>query len=272
MSALEAGPIPLQAARVHPTALVDPDTVLGAGVEIGPFAIVGPRVRIGEGSVIGPSVLIERDTEIGADCRIHKGAVLGSDPQDLKFGGEETKLRVGDRTTIREFATLNRGTSASGETRVGSDCLLMAYAHVAHDCVLGDHVILANSVNLGGHVEIGDWAIFGGGAGAHQFVRIGRHAFIGGMSKLTQDVPPFVRASGNPPRLFGLNAVGLERRGIPEQVRGQLKKAYRVLFLSRLNLSRALDSVEERVGEPLVPEVLELVRFIQSSERGIVNG
>jgi len=254
---------------VHATALVDPEAELGQGVTVGPWAIVGPRVRVGDGTDVGPRVLIERDTFVGEDCRISNGAVLGTDPQDLKYQGEHSVLEVGDRAAIREFATLNRGTAATGRTVVGSDCLVMAYAHVAHDCVLGNHVILANAVQMGGHVVMEDWVTVGGIAGIHQFVRVGAHAFIGGASKITQDVPPYCRAVGNPPSLLGLNTVGLERRGLAEEVRSALKLAYRILFQSKLNLTQATARVEAEV--PPIPEVLHLLAFIRASERGIVT-
>lgn len=253
--------------RVHSTALVDPEAELGEGVVVGPWAMVGPRVRIGDGTELGPRVTIERDTVIGEDCHVHNGAVLGTDPQDLKFQGERTLLEIGDRTVIREFATLNRGTSASGRTVVGSDCLLMAYSHVAHDCELGNHVVLANAVNMAGHVLIEDWVIVGGLTPIHQFVRIGAHAFVGGGSRVSQDVAPYCRAAGNPPRLFGLNSVGLERRGFTDDVRKALKRTYRILFQSSLGLTRALAKVDEEVDS--IPEVRHLLSFIRASERGI---
>jgi UDP-N-acetylglucosamine acyltransferase len=206
---------------------------------------------------------------LGEDCRLFNGAVLGTDPQDLKYQGEPTVLRVGDRTVIREFATLNRGTVASGRTVVGSDCLLMAYAHVAHDCELGNHVILSNSVNMAGHVLIEDWVIVGGITPIHQFVRIGAHAFVGGGSRVSQDVPPYCRAAGNPPSLFGLNSVGLERRGFSGEVRAALKKTYRILFQSKLNVAEALVRAQEEV--PAIPEVLQLLSFVRTSERGVTR-
>ena len=255
------------ATEVHPTAIVHREAVLGEGVVVGPWALIGPRVHVGDGTEIGPRVLVERDTRIGEDCRVANGAVLGSDPQDLKFKGEQTTLEVGDRTVVREFATLNRGTSASGRTMVGSDCLLMAYSHVAHDCEIGNHVVLANSVNMAGHVVIEDWAIVGGLTPIHQFVRIGAHAFIGGGSRIPQDIPPYCRAAGSPPRLYGLNSVGLERRGFSEEVRKALKQAYRILFQSNENLSRALDRVDEQVAG--LPQVRHLVEFVRGSERGV---
>jgi UDP-N-acetylglucosamine acyltransferase len=257
------------ATLVHPTALVHADAELGQGVTVGPWAIVGPGVRVGDGTEIGPRVLVERDTVVGEDCRISNGAVLGTDPQDLKYQGESTVLEVGDRTVIREFATLNRGTAASGRTLVGSDCLLMAYSHVAHDCELGNHVVLSNSVNMAGHVLIEDWVIIGGLTAIHQFVRIGAHAFVGGASRLPQDVPPYCRVAGNPSKLYGLNGVGLERRGLSPETRAALKKAYGILFRSKLNLSEAVTRAENEVSS--IPEVRHLLAFIKASERGITT-
>jgi UDP-N-acetylglucosamine acyltransferase len=260
---------PEEAPDVHPTAIVDASAELGAGVSVGPWAIVGPDVRVGARTVVGPRVLIEQRTTIGVDCRIFNGAVLGTDPQDLKFGDEETWLHVGDRTMIREFATLNRGTAAAGKTVVGDDCVLMAYTHVAHDCVLGNHVILSNAVNMAGHVEIDDWAIIGGVTPIHQFVRIGAHAFIGGGSRIPQDVPPFCRAAGNPPKLYGLNSVGLERRGFSGEVRRAIKQAYRTVFMKGLTVTKGVE--EARHGADGVEEVLHFLDFISASERGITT-
>jgi UDP-N-acetylglucosamine acyltransferase len=202
--------------------------------------VIGPNVRIGAGTRIDAHAVIERDTHLGSDCRVHSGAVLGGDPQDLKYGGEAALLVVGDRTVIRECATLNRGTAARGRTQIGADCLLMAYSHVAHDCFLGDHVILANSVNMGGHCDLGDWVIIGGMTPIHQFVKVGAHAFVGGSSAVRKDVPPFVKASGDPLRLFGLNSVGLQRRGFTDADRQALRRAYRLLFRSKQNLGEAI--------------------------------
>lgn len=252
---------------VHETAIVDPTAELGQGVTVGPWAIVGPRVAVGDGTEVGPRVLIERDTTLGEDCLLANGAVLGTDPQDLKFKGEDSTLEVGDRTVVREFATLNRGTAAAGKTVVGSDCLLMAYTHVAHDCELGNHVILSNAVNMAGHVVIEDWVIVGGLTPIHQFVRIGAHAFVGGGSRISQDVPPYCRVAGNPPKLYGLNSVGLDRRGFSEDVRMALKQAYRLLFKSSETLAKSLDRAAVEV--PGIPEVRHLLEFIRASERGI---
>jgi UDP-N-acetylglucosamine acyltransferase len=269
MSEATVGAPEREEARIHATAIVDPSAEIGRGVVVGPYSIVGPRVTVGAGTTIGSHVLIERDTVLGQDCQISQGAVLGTDPQDLKFKGEQTTLEVGDRTVIREYATLNRGTAATGRTVVGSDCMLMAYTHVAHDCELGNHVILSNAVNMAGHVAIEDWVIVGGLTPIHQFVRIGAHAFVGGASRITQDVPPYVRVAGTPARLYGLNSVGLDRRGFSDEVRGALKATYRILFQSSLNVSQGLARAEVEVA-PL-PEVLHLISFIRNSERGITT-
>ena len=254
-------------ANVHATALIDPSAELGAGVEIGPFTIIGPNVKVGAGTRIGSNVLVERDTTIGAECRISHGAVLGTDPQDLKYAGEHTLLVVGDRTVIREYATLNRGTAALGRTQVGSDCMLMSYAHVAHDCTLGDHVILSNAVNMAGHVTIQDWAIVGGMTPIHQFVRIGAHAFVGGQSRVAKDIPPYVKAAGIPIQLYGLNSVGLQRRGFSEEVRRELKRAYRLFFASSHNTTQALARAREELRE--LPEVELFLNFFETSQRGV---
>lgn len=254
---------------IHETAIVHPSAELDHGVVIEPHAIIGCGVRLGANTRVGPRVFIEKDTTIGSDCRLANGAVVGTDPQDLKYEGQQTFLHIGDRTVIREFATLNRGTVASGRTLIGSDCFLMAYSHIAHDCELGNHVIVSNATNMGGHVTIEDWAVISGLTGIHQFVRIGAHAFVGGASRISQDVPPFCRASGNPtPKLYGLNTVGMERRGFSPEVRRALKRAYRLLFQSELNLSQAIDRVEAD-PELLQPEVGYFLDFIRNSERGI---
>jgi UDP-N-acetylglucosamine acyltransferase len=246
---------------------VDAEAELGDGVRVGPYAIIGPNVRIGAETVIGPHAYIEKDTRVGRDCFVAKGAVLGTDPQDLKYEGEETLLTVGDGTTIREFATLNRGTRASGATVVGSGCLLMAYSHISHDSRVGDHVIIANAVNMGGHVVIEDWATIGGVTAIHQFVRVGAYAFIGGGSRVPKDVAPFTRAAGNPLKMYGLNSVGLERRGFSKEVRLELKRAYRLLFNSDLNMSQAV--AELRSQGPLIEEVERMLAFVETSERGV---
>ncbi len=261
---------PRAAGEIHPTAIVDPGARVADSARIGPWTILGPGVEIGERVRIGANVLVERDTSVDEDCVISHGAVLGTDPQDLKYGGEPTRLVVGARTVIREYCTLNRATSATGVTRVGADCLLMAYVHVAHDCVVGDRVILGNGVQLAGHCTVQDWVIIGGLSGVHQFCRIGAHAFIGGASKATQDVPPFLIADGNPCEPHGINVVGLRRRGFDKEAIDALRGAYRDIFKSReRNIGQALDGIEGQGG--LTPEVEYLVRFIRESERGIVT-
>jgi UDP-N-acetylglucosamine acyltransferase len=258
------------AAGIHPTALVDPDARVDPTASVGPGAILGPGVEVGKGAWIGPRVLIERDTSVGDGCRVHFGAVLGSDPQDLKYAGEPTRLEIGPRTVIREFCTLNRATTASGLTRIGSDCLLMAYAHVAHDCRVGDHVIIANALAMGGHCDIGDWVILGGLVGIHQFTKIGPHAFVGGCSRVVQDVPPFVMAVGNPCEPHGINVVGLRRRGFAPAEIEALRRAYRALFKSRTrNLRQALADLEGEAGAS--GPVADLLAFIRASERGIIT-
>lgn len=252
---------------IHPSAIIDDTAILGSDVTIGPFTIIGPNVVVGESTRVGANVLIERDTTVGAGCSIHHGAVLGSDPQDLKYQGERTTLLIGDRTVIREYATLNRGTKAAGETVVGADCLIMAYAHVAHDCEIGDRVVLANGVAMGGHVVIGDWAILGGLCAIHQFARIGTHAFVGGASRITKDVPPFVKAAGNPLSLYGLNTVGLRRRGFTDETRAELKRAYRLFVASSYNVAQALQQARTQLAD--LPEVQVFVRFFETSERGV---
>jgi UDP-N-acetylglucosamine acyltransferase len=252
---------------IHPTAIVHETAEVAADVSIGPYSIIGPGVTIGSGTHIGPHVLVERDVTVGSGCVFHKGAVLGTDPQDLKYEGEPTRLIIGDRTVIREYATLNRGTTALGHTSIGSDCLLMAYTHVAHDCQIGNRVILSNSVNMGGHVTIEDWVIVGGGTQIHQFARIGCHAFVGGASAVRKDVPPFVKASGSPMQLYGLNTVGLQRRGFSEEVRRELKRAYRLFFASSYNTSQALARAREELRS--LPEIEMFLAFFEESGRGV---
>lgn len=252
---------------IHPSALIHEAAELADDVSVGPWTIIGPGVVLGPGTVVGSNALIERDTVVGRDCRIHHGAVLGTDPQDLKFEGENTQLVVGDRTVIREYATLNRGTQASGRTVIGSDCMLMAYVHVAHDCHIGDHVILSNAVNMGGHVTIGERAIVGGLTPIHQFVRIGTHAFVGGATRVSKDVPPYVRAAGSPMELSGLNSVGLRRRGFSEEVRLELKRAYRLFFASEHNISQAIARARAELAP--FPEVETFIAFVEESERGV---
>lgn len=252
---------------IHPTAVIDPSAEIGADVVVGAYTVIGPNVRVGASTTIGPHVHVVRDTTIGEGCSIHHAAALGGDPQDLKFGGERTELVIGDRCTIREFATLNRGTSAHGKSEVGNDCLIMAYAHVAHDCIIGNNVVLANAVNMGGHVEIEDHVIVGGVTAIHQFVKIGRHAFVSGSSAVRKDVPPYVKAAGDPLRLFGLNSIGLQRKGFSDEIRLTIKRAYRMFFQSSLNIGQALERARSEL--PDSPELRHFLAFIEASERGV---
>ena len=206
-------------ARIHPTALVDASAQLGDEVDVGPWAIIGPQCTIGNGTQIAARATLERNVRIGERVQIGIGAILGGDPQDLKYRGEETWVDIGDDTSVREYATINRGTAHSITTSVGRHCFLMSYVHLAHDCHIGDHVIISNGTQLAGHVTVEDKATISGLCAVHQFSRIGRHSFIGGCSRVAQDVPPFVRAVGNPIKLFGLNSVGLRRTGFEAQAR-----------------------------------------------------
>jgi UDP-N-acetylglucosamine acyltransferase len=254
--------------RIHPTALVDASAEIGADVEIGPFAIVGENCRIGDGCVIAARATLERNVILGDGVKVGIGTVLGGDPQDLKFKGELTTVEIGDGTTIREYTTINRGTTQSYRTTVGKGCFIMSYVHLAHDCHVGDGVILVNSVQLAGHVTVGDKAIIAGQSAAHQFVKIGQYSFVGGCSRISQDVPPYIKAVGNPIKLYGLNSVGLQRNNFPEDVVRELKRAYRLFFRSELNVSQA----KERAAAELkpFPEVQELLRFVEESGRGVV--
>jgi UDP-N-acetylglucosamine acyltransferase len=253
---------------IHASAIIDPTAKIGSSVTIGPFAIVGPDCSIGDGCVIGARATLERHVRLADNVKIGIGSVLGGDPQDLKFKGEVTTVEIGSGTTIREYSTINRGTSQSFKTTVGENCFIMSYVHLAHDCHIGDGVILGNTVQLAGHVTIDDRAIISGVTAVHQFVKIGKYSFIGGCSRVPKDVAPFVKAVGNPIKLFGLNSVGLERNGFPEDVRRELKRAYRLFFKSELNLSQA----RERASAELhpYPEVQEFLHFFDASDRGLV--
>lgn len=255
---------------VHPLSQVHPEAVIGPGVEIGPFVFIDKNVEIGAGTTIAANATILEGTRIGEKCRIFPGAVLGAIPQDLKFKGEDSLVIIGNNTTIRECVTLNRGTAAKGETIVGNNCLLMAYSHVAHDCIIRDFVIMANATQLAGEVEIDDFAILGGGTLVHQFVKIGAHTMLQGGSKVSQDVPPYIVAGREPLVYSGVNSIGLRRRGYTnEQING-IQDIYRIIFQSRLNTTNAIERVMETL--PLSVERDNIIRFIQSSNRGIIKG
>ena len=234
--------------NIHPTAIISPDATLAEGVEVGPYSIIGPDCHIGKDTIIGPHVVIESHTDIGEGCRISQFASLGGAPQDLKYRGEATRVVIGNHNTIREYVTINRATTADiGITRIGNHNLLMTYCHVAHNCQLGNHIVMANAANLAGHIHVEDFAIIGGLSGVHQFTRIGAHCIIGGASAVTKDVPPFVMASGNFAKLFGLNMIGLKRRGFTEETLQALKKAYRIVFRSSMLLSAAIEKDRKSV-------------------------
>lgn len=253
--------------RIHPTALVDPAARLGQDVEIGPYAIVGPGVSLEDGCRIGPHATLERNVRLGAAVRVGQGSIVGGDPQDLKYRGEESWVEIGAGTVIREYSTINRGTAASGVTRIGARSYLMSYVHVAHDCRIGEGVILANCVQLAGHVTIHDRANLSGLVAVHQFVTIGALAFVGGCSRVTQDIPPYVTAVGNPVKLFGLNSIGLQRAGAAPDTIAALKRLYRFFFNSGLNFSQAVDRA--RMDLPALPEIQHFLEFVSRSERGV---
>jgi UDP-N-acetylglucosamine acyltransferase len=254
--------------EIHPSAVVHPKAEIGEDVKIGPFTLIGEHVKVGRSTEVAAQVVIEGWTEIGEDCRIFPFTTIGTIPQDLKFGGEESRIVIGHRNTIREYITINRGTVSGGSvTTIGNDNLLMAYAHIAHDCHIGSHVVLANAATLAGHITVQDYASVGGLVGIHQFVRVGRYAFVGGCSAVPQDIPPFVTASGNRVKLYGLNAIGLKRHGFSEKRLAQLKKAYQILFRSRLPIKDAIKKVRDELAES--PDANELAMFIETSERGV---
>jgi UDP-N-acetylglucosamine acyltransferase len=258
--------------RIHPSAVVSPRAEIGSGVEIGPFAIVGDDVRIGDRTRVGSHVVVEGPTTIGEDNRIFPFAAIGHPPQDLKYSGEPTELVVGDRNQIREYTTLHRGTvGGGGVTRVGSDNLLMLGVHIAHDCHVGDRCIMANHATLAGHVTVEDFATVGAFSAVHQFCRVGRHAFIGGASIVVKDALPFARCQGNHAVCYGENAVGLRRKGFSDDEVRRLHRAFRLLLAAKLNTTQALEAI--RADEPLLadPNVAYLVRFIETSERGVIK-
>jgi len=255
-------------AAIHPTAIISSKAHLGSRVEVGPFAIIGEGCELGDDCVIAPRATLERDVKLANGVKIGIGSVIGGAPQDLKYAGEPTSVEIGEGTVVREYSTINRGTSQSFKTTVGSNCLLMSYVHLAHDCHIGNGVIIANGVQLAGHVTVDDKATISGLSAVHQFVRIGRYSFIGGCSRVSKDIPPFLKAVGNPVKLYGLNSIGLQRNGFSENVVRELKRAYRLFFRSDLNLSQAMERAEAELER--FPEVTELLQFVDASERGVV--
>ncbi|MCR5757073.1 MAG: acyl-ACP--UDP-N-acetylglucosamine O-acyltransferase [Selenomonas sp.] len=254
-------------AQIHPTAIIEDGAKIAAGVKIGPYSVIGTNVEIGENTIVGPHVVITGWTKIGRECHIYQGASIGEEPQDLKFKGEKSYTSIGDRTVIREGATVHRATGEGEETRIGNDCLLMALTHVAHNCVVGNRVIMSNVASLAGHAVVEDRAVIGGMTGVHQFVKIGRNAMIGGMSRLVQDVVPFTIVAGQPAKVAGLNAVGMSRAGIEPAARRSIKQAYKVLYRSGLTLQQAVSVIEQEV--PACEEVDHILRFLRNADRGI---
>jgi UDP-N-acetylglucosamine acyltransferase len=257
---------------IHPTAIIDNSSDISPEAEIGPYCIVGPNVQIGAGTILDSHVTIHGWTSIGERCHFYSHGSIGTDPQDLKYKGEPTYLKIGSENVFREFITLNRGTQGGhGITVIGNANFLMAYSHVAHDCTVGDHVIMANAATLAGHVSIGDHATVGAFSAVHQFCRIGPHAFIGGFSVVTRDALPFVRSVGsrNEAKTYGINFIGLQRKGFSSQAIAELKQVYRILFRSKMNTGDALKKVKE--NQWTSAEVATLIEFIESSERGFIR-
>lgn len=254
----------------QPLAYVHPEAKIASNVVIEPFVNIEKNVEIGEGTWIGSNVTIMEGARIGKNCKIFPGAVISAIPQDLKFEGEKTLVKIGDHVTIREFVTINRGTKASGETVVGNNCLLMAYVHIAHDCRLGNNVILANACNLAGHIEIDDFAIVGGMSAVHQFVHIGKHTMISGGSMVTKDVPPFSKAGREPVSFVGVNSIGLRRRGFSNERINFIHEVYRMLYMKGRNVSQAVRVIEAEM--PINADRDEILNFIQLSQRGIMRG
>lgn len=252
----------------HPTSIIHPGAVIEEGVTIGPYSVIGEHVRIGKGSAIGSHCVIDGWTEIGANCKFFPFSSIGAAPQDLKYRDEETSLQIGKNNTFREFVTVHRGTAGGHKkTVIGEDCFFMAYVHIAHDCVIGNRTVLANAATLAGHVEIGSDAVIGGLTAIHQFCRIGDYVMLGGASAVAQDIPHFVTAAGNRTKLYGLNLIGLKRKGFTPERIDALKKAYKILFRSGMTLPDA----EKKILDSGLndPDVDKLVQFVKTSERGI---
>jgi len=260
--------------RIHPTAVIADGAEIDPTVEIGPYAVIGPHVRIGAGSKVGSHTVIEGHTTLGTDNRIGHFASIGGDPQDMKYGGEPTRLEIGNRNTIREFVTIHVGTAQDiGLTQIGDDNWIMAYVHIAHDCRIGNHTIFSSNAQIAGHVSVGDWAILGGMCGVHQFVRIGAHAMLGGASALVQDLPPFVIAAGDKAEPHGINVEGLRRRGFSADSIAALRSAYRLLYKAGLTLEDAKLQLRELAhqGGDGDTHVEALVTFIDTAKRGIIR-
>jgi UDP-N-acetylglucosamine acyltransferase len=254
---------------IHPHTYIDPRAKVANNVKIDPFSVIHSNVEIGEGTWIGSNVTIMEGTSIGKNCQIFPGAVIGAVPQDLKFEGEQTTVVIGDNNIIREFVTIHRGTKDKWETRLGNNCLIMAYCHIAHDCIIGNHVIMSNSIQMAGHVKVGDHAILGGTSAVHQFVHIGPYAFVAGGSLISKDVPPYVKAGRQPLSYAGVNSIGLKRRGFTTQQVNQILEIYRTIFNKGKNTTQALEFIEEEFD--VTDERDEIVSFIRESGRGIIK-
>lgn len=260
----------MQIIGVHKSSVVSEEAKIASDVVIGPFSVVERDVDIAEKTIIHSGALIASGARVGSNCSIFHGAVLATVPQDIKFGGEDSLLIVGDNCIIREFATLNRGTRhGGGVTRVGSNCMLMAYSHIAHDCQLGNNVIIANAVNMGGHVEINDFVSVGGMTVIHQFVKIGAYAFIGGKARISQDVPPYILTTGEEAKYYGPNAIGLRRRGFSSEQIETIKRTYNYIYRSKLNLKQAVSAIRSEME--VIDEVAVILDFIEKSERGLAG-
>ena len=255
------------ASKIHETAVIAPGARIGKDVEIGAFSVIGPNVEIGDRTIIAPHALVTGWTTIGEDCQIFSFSSVGEASQDMKSCGEKSYVRIGDRTKIRECVTIHRATGEGQETRIGNDCLLMATVHIAHNCLIGNRVIMSNAAMLAGHVVVEDNAVIGGMTGVHQFVKIGRNAMVGGMSRLVQDVVPYTIVNGQPAQVYGLNNVGITRAGISMDSRRALKKAYKLLYRSGLTLAKAITVIEQEVES--CEEVEHFLRFLRDAERGI---
>jgi len=255
--------------QIHPSAIISSKAKIESSAIVGPYSIIGEKVSIGANTVIGAHCVIEGNTAIGNDCQIFTGAVIGSKPQDLKFKGEDVFLEIGNNNIIREYCTLNPGTSQGGKTSVGDNNLLMAYSHIAHDCRVGSGCVLANNSTLAGHVTIEDRAVVGGIVAIHQFVRVGMLSIIGGCSKVVQDIPPFSTCDGHPARVYGLNLIGLRRKGVSRESIKQIDQAFRLIFNSGLSAKHAIEKVEKELAG--TEEINYLVNFIKSSERGLTR-
>ncbi len=254
---------------IHPHTYIHPNAKLATNVKIDPFSVIHQNVEIGEGTWIGSSVTIMEGARVGKNCRIFPGAVIAGIPQDLKYEGENTTVEIGDNTTIREFVTINRGSKDRWTTKVGNNCLIMAYSHIAHDCIVGNNCIMSNNTQMAGHVVLGDYAILAGMCAIHQFVQIGQHAFVSGGSLVSKDVPPYIKAGRTPLSYAGVNSVGLKRRGFSLTRINQILDIYRIIYNKNLNTSQALNFIEEEL--PATDERDEIVTFIRESGRGIIK-